>query len=317
MENPALSFIIPAYNEEKNLPKLLNSIVNYTPPALPYEVIVADNGSEDDTAEIARMNSAITIIDETATVGGLRNRAADIARGKVLVFLDADMLLTEAWRETILDVYQSLTDDPWQVTGSRCGIPANASWIEKYWFQPLVKKTAKYINTGHMVTTRELFHHIGGFDETLETGEDYAFSIAAASANAKIINNPALAVVHEGYPKTLLQFVRREIWHGRGDCKSLRAIRSSNVTIAAIVFMVLHTMPALTIIGITELWVATTGIALIGGMCMVSAMYKHRAASLGSIAVVSALYYFYYLSRFLSCTALIGTKPPGQRHRIS
>jgi len=315
MEKPVLSFIIPAYNEEKNLPRLLESIVKYSPSTLPYEIIIADNGSEDNTVEIARGGNAMVIVDDTATVGGLRNRAASVARGEVLVFLDADMLLTKAWGEIFPGVYQSLVENPWQVTGSRCGIPAKSSWVEKYWFQPLARKKAKYINTGHMVTTLELFEHVGGFDETLETGEDYAFSRAAASANATITNNPALAVVHEGYPKTLLQFIRREIWHGRGDCKSLQSIRSSKVMAASILLVGLHTLPAMTIAGIAEFRLAEFGIALIAGMCMVPAIYKHRATTLRSFTVVSVLYYFYYLARFLSCTALTGKGSIERRHR--
>ena len=45
MEQPALSFIIPAFNEEETLPETLNSIYEYVPDSLPYEVIITDNKS--------------------------------------------------------------------------------------------------------------------------------------------------------------------------------------------------------------------------------------------------------------------------------
>ena len=180
------------------------------------------------------------LVDDKATVGGLRNRAAQKAMGDVLIFLDADILLTEAWGRHIVGVYHGLMEDVWQVTGSRCGISGTAGWIERFWFRPLLDKKVKYINSGHLITTPELFRHLGGFDERLESGEDYAFGKSAADAKATITNNPLLAVIHEGYPKTLREFIKREIWHGRGECKSIRTIKTSNVAIAAILFMGLH-----------------------------------------------------------------------------
>lgn len=313
MEQLALSFIIPAFNEEMSLPQVLHSINMYVPKALSREVIVADNGSQDNTVNIATGQHAEVLVDEAATVGGLRNRAVQKAKGRVLVFLDADILLTAAWGKHIKEVYQGLINDPWQVTGSRCGIPENAGWIERYWFMPLVGKKVRYINSGHLITSSELFRYLGGFDERLESGEDYAFGQSAAAANATIINNPLLAVVHEGYPKTLCQFINREIWHGRGECKSLRTIKTSNVAIAAILFMGLHIVAVAGLFN--NLVVGGVTILLIGVICMFFALTKHGARTVKSLIVVSILYYFYFISRFLSCIPLIKTDAGREKHK--
>ena len=303
MKQPALSFIIPALNEEKLLPHVLSSIKNYVPKSLPYEIIVADNGSQDNTVRIARSHAVEVLIDEAATVGGLRNLAAGKAKGDVLVFLDADILLTEGWGEQIEEVYRGLIVDPWQITGSKCGIPEHAGWIEQYWFKPIVEKKAdaniNYINSGHLITTPELFRHLGGFNVKLESGEDYAFGRSAEAANARIINNPLLAVIHEGYPKTLCQFIKREVWHGRGDCKSIRTIRSSNVAIASIVFLGLHVVAISGLL--TNLNFGVAAALLIVTTCIVFAIYKHDVRAVKNLIVVSTLYYIYFISRFLSC----------------
>lgn len=309
MKQPALSFIIPAFNEEKFLPHALSSINRFVPESLPYEIVVADNGSQDNTVNIAKGHAEV-FVDDTATVGGLRNRAVEKTKGEVLIFLDADILLTEEWGERIKEVYEGLIIDPWQVTGSRCGIPENASWIERYWFTPLVKKrasaTIKYINSGHLITTPKLFRQIGGFDEKLETGEDYAFGRSAEAANAKIINDPLLTVVHEGYPKTLRQFIKREIWHGRGDCKSIQTIKSSKVAIAAIVFMGLH---ILAIFGLlTNLKFGVVAALSMVAICIVFALYKHDVRAAKNLIIVSTLYYFYLVSRCLSCLPIFSAK---------
>lgn len=311
----ALSFIIPAYNEETHLPKVLESIISHVPSSLPFEIIVADNGSDDSTVKIARDHHAKVLVDNTANVGRLRNLAAKASNGRVLVFLDADILLTETWGHNIYKVYQSLISDTKQITGSTCGIPAQASWIERFWFKPLTQKKPNYINSGHLIIAREFFDCINGFDERLETGEDYALSQSALSANATITNNPLLTVIHEGYPKTLLQFIRREIWHGKGDCKSVCTIVHSKVSIMSITFAGIHFFSITSFLYFSNNFAGIFGLLLIFGICTSAAQYKHGTTSLSSIVVVSILYYFYFASRFLSCVSVVTTGKGGKRQR--
>lgn len=303
----SISFIIPAYNEELFLPQVLKKIGKYTPTALSYEVIVADNGSEDKTVKLAEAAGAKVIVNKEATIGGLRNLAVDVSTGEILVFLDADIMLTQMWADNIIDVCQTLSENPYQVTGSRYGIPTSASWIERSWFKPLVSQESKYINSGHMIVTRKLFDIVGGFDKDLETGEDYAFGQAALQAKAVIINNPLLSVVHKGYPKSIYQFLRREMWHGRGDCDSLRTVVSSKVAVASILLVSLHLLAA---IGIILHSAATTVIAIIIILfiCVSAAFYKHKARTMTDMVLLSFLYYLYFISRFFSCVSFMSVR---------
>ena len=86
-----LSIIIPTLNEEKYLPLLLESIKKQK-DFFDYEIIVADAGSKDKTLEIAKNYGCITV------GGGLpskaRNEGAKITNGNTLLFLDADVILT-------------------------------------------------------------------------------------------------------------------------------------------------------------------------------------------------------------------------------
>jgi 4,4'-diaponeurosporenoate glycosyltransferase len=90
---PAVSVLIPARNEEHNLPALLRSLA--AQPLKPHEIIVVDDGSTDRTAELARQFGA-TVIPSQPLPDGWRGKTwachqgAQAATGELLLFLDAD-----------------------------------------------------------------------------------------------------------------------------------------------------------------------------------------------------------------------------------
>jgi len=89
-----LSIIIPTLNEEKYLPRLLLSIKKQK--FFDYEIIVSDADSNDDTIKIAIENNCRFVVDkENKHPSFQRNNGAKIARGSLLLFLDADTVLQE------------------------------------------------------------------------------------------------------------------------------------------------------------------------------------------------------------------------------
>lgn len=95
-KNPKISVIIPARNEESNISKLLDSLAEQTCPA--FEVIVADDGSNDRTAQIAIKAGARVIAPGPLPQGWFGKswacwNGAKSVKGELLVFLDADTVL--------------------------------------------------------------------------------------------------------------------------------------------------------------------------------------------------------------------------------
>jgi glycosyltransferase involved in cell wall biosynthesis len=89
-EKPLLSIIIPTFNEEKNLPLLLDSIAIQT--FRDFEVIVADShNTTDKTKEVALAGGCRVVSGGSVSQG--RNSGAAAAQGKVFLFLDADVVL--------------------------------------------------------------------------------------------------------------------------------------------------------------------------------------------------------------------------------
>ncbi len=98
-KNPlSLSLVIPAYNEESHLKSCLDAIAVQT--STPYEVIVVDNNSKDDTVKVAKSYPFVRVV--TACEQGIvhaRNVGFDAVRGDVICRIDADSLLEPDWVE--------------------------------------------------------------------------------------------------------------------------------------------------------------------------------------------------------------------------
>jgi glycosyltransferase involved in cell wall biosynthesis len=117
-----LSFVIPARNEEALIGETMEAILvsvahasgvarrDLWLPDTPYEVIVADDASEDATAEVVNQAAAAVGVRHVPCVGGTcaaaRNAGAAVSRGRVLCFVDADTIVAENAVERILELHE-------------------------------------------------------------------------------------------------------------------------------------------------------------------------------------------------------------------
>ena len=309
-----LSFVIPAYNEAENIQAVVTTIQRFVPATFEHEVLVVDHGSTDNTAQLAGAAGATVLHHPEGTIAGLRNYGVQHAAGKVLVFLDADILLTQSWSMHIPEVLGALLAGERILTGSWCSIPDQPNWIERFWFKPLERGDNSHINSGHLIISRQLFDEINGFDERLETGEDYDISMRAKAAGIRLIDDVRLKVTHDGYPASLMEFARREYWHGRGDAISLAAFMQSKVAVVGLLFVLMHVLLIFFIILKHEnavLWLLS-GIAVV---VISMAWQKYRGESLATILINSFLYYVYFWARGLSVLSLPGLRKPQKRTR--
>lgn len=94
-----ISVVIPAFNEEKRIAACLRTVYNQT--VAPFEVIVVDNNSTDDTAKIAKEMGATVIIEKNQGVTFARNTGFNLIQGDVIARTDADTIVPTTWIEQI------------------------------------------------------------------------------------------------------------------------------------------------------------------------------------------------------------------------
>lgn len=170
-----ISIIIPAKNEEKYLPLLLESIRAQN--RQPMEVIVADGNSSDKTRQIARKLGNKVLIGGTIPVG--RNKGAKKARGKFLYFIDADCQFpTPDFLEKSLVLFkkQKLHGGCFYFKSAPDAVhfyQRLAFWIMNRvkWWNNLVR--IHNIDFGAaMIYRKDIFEKLHGFDENLTHYED-------------------------------------------------------------------------------------------------------------------------------------------------
>ncbi len=290
------SVIIPAFNEEQHIANTLQALMLNNDD---LEIIVVDNGSTDQTAAIANRYGVEVIDFPSGTIAAVRNRGVMASNCEVLIFIDADIRVSPSWHEKLLSVARRLHEAPMMVTGSRVQSTEKNNWLHKYWFAELTSYSAPYINSGHLITTRQLFDKVHGFSEELETAEDYDFCQKASCAGADIYNDPALVVMHDGYPGTLAGFIRRERWHGGQDVASWRLFRDSKIAwFASLNLILLLLSVTATLAGI---YLALPVYFIV--MYAVSALltiYKFGLKKINYMLLMPFIFYFYLCGRSLA-----------------
>jgi glycosyltransferase involved in cell wall biosynthesis len=195
---PFFSIVIPTLNEEKSLPNIMKAISkqSYTD----FEVIIVDAHSEDGTVTIAqtyqKIFPSIRILNSKKRNDSIqRNLGGSAARGKFIIFFDADIVIPDEFLAEI---------------GTRI-----ARRKEKFfttWFEgdsseasdqlltfmininmEIGKAIGKPIAWGlNMIVSKEVFQEIKGFNEELTFGEDYDFTVRAwkAGYELRILKEP-------------------------------------------------------------------------------------------------------------------------------
>ena len=181
-----ISFVIPAHNEEALIGRTVQSIheaVGETGRA--YEIIVSNDASTDRTAEIAIANGAQVVNVEHRQISRVRNSGAALAKGDILVFVDADTILLQ---NTLLAALEALNQG---AVGGGCAvrfdgkIPLWATGV--LYLMTFQFRLARWAAGCFIFCRREAFEAVGGFNEEIFAGEELFMSRALKTQGRFVI----------------------------------------------------------------------------------------------------------------------------------
>jgi len=212
-EVPLYSVIVPAYQAVETLPACLSALAGQTVSPSDYEVIVVDDGSTDNTAGVARAAGVTVITQPHAGAATARNRGATAARGKLLLFTDADCAPVPGWIEAL-----SIPFADSEVAGAKGtylsqqrDLVARFTQLEyeDRYDRMAGSERIDFIDTYSAAYRRDIFLLNNGFDTSFLIDEDQEFSFRLAEKGYKLIFAPEAQVFHQ-HNRTLAQYIRRK-----------------------------------------------------------------------------------------------------------
>ncbi len=197
--------IIPTFNAERLLEEQLLALARQQTD-VSWELIIADNGSGDNTLAVAeslsaRFSAPVRILDASARAGpsAARNAGASAARGDLLLFADHDDVVDELWLQELV---HALREHPF-VGGRLETLALNGPEVAS-WREPVADRGLPLLNgvpwavSCNLGCSAAAFAAVGGFDETISGCEDQILSLAMHARGFTAVYAER-AVVHYRY----------------------------------------------------------------------------------------------------------------------
>jgi len=203
---PLVSVIVPTYNEQPNIGHCLKSILaqNYKN----IELIVVDNFSRDKTLQIAKKytNKCYLSGDERSSQ---RNFGAQKAKGKYLLFLDADIQITKNCLTEAIDKIKK---------GKFIVAFPEISTGQNFWEKSISLERSLYqkekLLAGARLFPKNLFIKLKGYDKTLFAGEDWDITIRAQNLAFKLVLTNA-PIIHKENVRSIKEILRKKTYYSK------------------------------------------------------------------------------------------------------
>ncbi|MHB1398928.1 MAG: glycosyltransferase family 2 protein [Trichloromonadaceae bacterium] len=164
-----VSIVIAGFNYGRYLPEAIESALNQSYKAI--EVIYIDDGSTDDSLEIAQRYPITVLAQENQWVAAARNNAVEFAKGKYIFFLDADDLLQPQAIEHCLQLMADSPPGVGYIYGQMEYFEYKQGFFASREFSPRDLARSNYICVSSLLR-REDFLRVGGFDRAMVEGRE-------------------------------------------------------------------------------------------------------------------------------------------------
>jgi cellulose synthase/poly-beta-1,6-N-acetylglucosamine synthase-like glycosyltransferase len=235
-----LSIIIPARNEEANIENCIQSILQNNYPTHLFEIIVVDDHSEDNTANIIKKYAAqnvklISLKDFiTDKINSYKKKAIEVAiaqaSGTLIITTDADCIVPKTWLQTIASFYEEkkpafiaapvLIDCGWKFIQIFQSL--DFMTLQGITAAVVHKKQMTMCNGANMAYERAAFYEVGGFAgiDNIASGDDMLLmhKIYKQYPDSVLFLKSKEAIVKTAPVNTIKQFFNQRIrWASKAD----------------------------------------------------------------------------------------------------
>jgi len=203
-----LSIIIPAYNEAETITQCVGAAKESCEQANleDFEILVVDDDSTDDTAELAQQAGAQVVRSGKRNIGATRNMGAKEAKYEYLIFVDADTYINSKLLNATVNAFEK----------GVIGGGARLRWSEKVSYSSeflvrlwnLVARIFFFPAGSYFFVKKEIFDQVGGFDEQYYATEE----IYLAKAIKQLGKVKILREKYKTSPRKIKQFTFKEHW---------------------------------------------------------------------------------------------------------
>lgn len=199
MKTPLISVIIPTHNSESTIQNCIESLISTSFSRDKFEIIIVDDGSTDETVNIAKRIGVDKIIETHQCFPGIaRNIGVRDARGEFLAFLDSDCKIKVGWFESIIDELQKIQAMSGPIeNGNTHSLVAWAEYFVEFGgFDRNRKQTSlRFLPGCNQAIQKETFEKAGGFSN-VRASEDVIFGESLKKINVKPVFIKNFQILH-------------------------------------------------------------------------------------------------------------------------
>lgn len=220
-----VTIVIPTFNRYDALLETLDALTRLDYPPTQWEAIIVDDGSTDDTEAavgqwLDQHQAPMRYLkQQNAGRSVARNRGAAEAQGRILIFIDNDIIVEPDFIKAHLDMIN--TNPGCWITGRIIQSPKlthtpfgryRQALFESYMAQYPAASAAETdgMSAANVALPTADFRRLGGFDENLSGPEDWDLAWRARQTGIRVLYDPRIAVLHNDWAISLDAYCRRE-----------------------------------------------------------------------------------------------------------
>lgn len=208
-----ISIIIPTLNEAQYIRTTLQNIEDHKSGELQLEIIIVDSGSEDSTLD--EVNGSVDVLHQDSSLAGAKyhslNKGAELAKGRLLLFLDADTLLPknfDLYITSALEKHEVIGGAFEFATDGRGGVYRVIEWINRMRYR--IDK--RYFGDQAIFCTKQIFEETAGYPAEPIMEAAYFCKVLRMNGKLALVKAPILTSARRFEEGNVFKVFLKDTW---------------------------------------------------------------------------------------------------------